>query len=201
VPSEPATQRLLGSRGSIATGRGRRLRRTPSNLEFMSRPGFHKDPGLFVCPFISGPVVGPALCVPPGHAEVRCTSDRSLTSCCETHVPVGARRVSHPSGYSSQANVALPLCLNPPWGRAGRSPALGALCWQSATTPWSRPRVQLPVSAPDISWRVCFGTTAERRLLKAKRWPGCAPRGRPRRAASQRFGGDPPSRRSTTAMR
>lgn len=31
--------------------------------------------------------------------------------------------------------------------------------------------------------------------------PECAPRGRPRRAASQRFGGDPPSRWSTTAMR
>jgi hypothetical protein len=52
-----------------------------------------------------------------------------------------------------------------------------------------------------VSWRVCFGTTADRCLCKAKRRPGCALRGRPHRAARQRFGGPPPSRWSTSAMR
>jgi hypothetical protein len=53
----------------------------------------------------------------------------------------------------------------------------------------------------DISWRVCFGTTVMQAPNEVQGRPGCAPRGRPRRAASQRFGGRPPSRWSTTAMR
>lgn len=68
--------------------------------------------------------------------------------------------------------------------------------------PRSRPGVRSPISAPKTSHGGCASAQpAERHLLKAKRWPGCALRGRPHRAARQRFGGRPPSRWSTTAMR
>jgi hypothetical protein len=83
-------------------------RRAPSNLEFTSRPGFRKDPGLFVCPFISGPAIGPALGAPPRHTEVRCTSDRSLTSCREARVTLahGASRTQADTGIRSRHLMA-----------------------------------------------------------------------------------------------
>ena len=42
-----------------------------------------------------------------------------------------------------------------------------------------------------VSWRVCFGTTVMHAPHEVQGRSGCAPRGRPRRAASQRFGGQP----------
>ena len=42
------------------------------------------------------------------------------------------RRWSTAAAAEPQANVALPLCLNPHGGRAGRSPALGALTGRPA---------------------------------------------------------------------
>lgn len=136
----------------------------------MSRPGFRKDPGLFVSCGSSGL---PNLC--PTGAHRGAMHPGPLFN----NLPRDALRLLAPASRT-QADIAQ---------LAERD---HAMVEASGSNPGIRSR-HLMAGVLRHNGHACAPQSAGR--------PGCAPRGRPRRAARQRFGGlEPPSRWSTTAM-